>query len=129
MHWQLQELPRLPGGLIHPEGPMSGINGSYPIKMPGMEGWTGGHGGLPMDQWQPRPHQQPPQHPPPPQQQQQQTLQQQQQGMGQEFAHHHLPFAQQLFPQPKPPGASIGLEQIQVRARPHVRAHNASIAD
>ena len=103
---------------------MSGINGSYPIKMPGMEGWTGGHGGLPMDQWQPRPHQQPPQHPPPPQQlqQQQQTLQQQQ-GMGQEFAHHHLPFAQQLFPQPKPPGASIGLEQIQVRARPHVRAH------
>ena len=103
----MQELPRLPRSIVHPEGPVSGINGGYSFKMPGMEGWNAAP--LPMGQIQPLPQHHQPQH------QQPQQPQQQQGGMGQ-----HLPYPQQLFSQPQQkPGASIGLEHMQVRADRH----------
>ena len=86
--------------------------GSYSFKMPGMDGWNAPP--PPMNQYQSTPQQQPPQ-----QQQQQSPIQQppQQGGQGPDFQQ-HIPFVQQLFPQPQPqqrPGAGIGPEHMQVR--------------
>ena len=98
--WALQEVPRLPESLIHPEAPMAGVNGApFNFKMPGMDGWSGAPS---VNHWQP-----------PPQQQQQQPPQQQQ-AFGQDFQ--RMQYLQQLFPQQKP-GASIGLEHVQVSTR------------
>ena len=118
----LQELPRLPESLLHPEGPMPGISvGSHSFKMPGMDNWNGSPA-----PWQPPPHQQqspqpqpqpqPQPAPQPPPQPQLQPLQQQQQPAGflRDFARPEH-FAQHLFPQPQQaPGGGIGPEHMQV---------------
>lgn len=113
---RLQELPRLPESLIHPEGPMPGASvGSFSFKMPGMDGWNGSPA-----PWQPPPHQQQAQQPQPQPQQasQPQPLQQQQQQQQGAFLRDFARpehFAQHLFPQPQQaPAGGIGPEHMQV---------------
>ena len=112
MMCRLQELPRLPESLIHPDGPMPGASvGSFSFKMPGMDGWNGSPA-----PWQPAPHQQQLQQPQPQQASQPQPPQQQQQqgGFLRDFARPEH-FAQHLFPQPQQtPGGGIGPEHTQV---------------
>ena len=103
---RLQELPRLPESLIHPEGPMPGAS-------------VGSLNGSPAP-WQPPPHQQQAQQPQPPPQQasQPQPLQQQQQQQQGAFLRDFARpehFAQHLFPQPQQaPAGGIGPEHMQV---------------
>ena len=100
----LQELPRLPESLLHPEGPMPGVSvGSYSFKMPGMDGWNGSPA-----PWQPPPQQQQLQQPP-------EQQQQQQQGGHVRRGARLDPYVPHLFPQPR---LAVGRALLRRSRRP-----------